>query len=147
MKISEQVETINKVLNTMLQCMIGVHKSYWKLLLYATLWAYQTSIRNFTGFTPFQLVYGLELILPIECEIPLLKLAIELLPTTSAKEERILHLTHLDETWCDVVLANEAHKICIKVKYDKSVKPRVFLERDLFILYDQEADNLGLGKF
>ena len=64
-----QVETINKVLKRMLQRMIGVHKQNWNLILYSALWAYRTSVRNATGFTPFQLVYGLEAILLIQCEI------------------------------------------------------------------------------
>jgi hypothetical protein len=55
-------------------------------------------VKSATGFTPFQLVYGLEVVLPIECEIPSLKLVIQLLPNTSAEEERLLYLTQLDET-------------------------------------------------
>ena len=50
------------------------------------------------GFTPFQLVYGLEAILPIQGQIPFLKLAIELLPDTFAEEERFLYLNNLDKT-------------------------------------------------
>ena len=49
-------------------------------MLFLAFWAYQTLVKDATGFTPFQLVYGLEATLPIECEIPLLQLAIELLP-------------------------------------------------------------------
>ena len=60
------------------------------------------------GFTPFQLVYGLEAILPIQCQIPSLQLAIELLPDTSAEEEIFLYLNNLDETRRDASLANEA---------------------------------------
>ena len=71
-------------------------------------------------------MYGLEAILPIECEIPSLKLYIELIPATSTEEEHLLHLTHLDETWGDAALANEAHKRRIKVQHDKSVKPGIF---------------------
>eukprot|EP00253_Pinus_taeda_P026101 PITA_26101 len=62
---NEQVEAINKVLKCMRQRMIGVHKRDWYLILYSALWAYRTSVRNATGFTPFQLVYGLEEILPV----------------------------------------------------------------------------------
>jgi hypothetical protein len=40
----------------------------------------------------------MEAILPIECEIPSLKLAVELLPNTSTEEERLLYLMRLDET-------------------------------------------------
>eukprot|EP00253_Pinus_taeda_P028196 PITA_28196 len=98
-------------------------------------------------FTPFQLVYGLEAILSIQCEISSLKLAIDLLPDTSKEETRFLELIHLDETYREAALANKAHKKRIKAQYDRNVKPRVFSERDLVLLYDQEADKLGAGKF
>ena len=78
-----QVEAVNKVLVTMLQRTIDMHKSNWHLMLFSALWAYQTLVKDATEFTPFQLVYGLEATLPIECEIPSLKLAVELLPNTT----------------------------------------------------------------
>ena len=34
---------------------------------------YQTGVRTSTGATPYALVYGMEVILPIEVEIPLLR--------------------------------------------------------------------------
>ena len=82
--------------------------------MYSPLWAYRTSVRNATGFTPFQLVYGLEAILPIQCEIPSLKLVVELLADTSTEEARLFNFIHLDETCCEVTLANKAHKRRIK---------------------------------
>ena len=42
-------------------------------------------------------MHGVESVLPIECEIPSLKLAMELLPDTSALEECLVHLEQLDE--------------------------------------------------
>ena len=66
-------------------------------MLYPTLWAYRTTVKTATSFSPYQLVHGVELVLPVECEIPSLKLAIELLPDTSALEERLVHLEKLDE--------------------------------------------------
>eukprot|EP00253_Pinus_taeda_P032963 PITA_32963 len=53
----------------------------------------------------------------------------------------------LDETCRDATLANEAHKKRLKAQFDKSVKPCVFSEGDLVLLYDQESDKLGAGKF
>ena len=131
----------------MLQRMIGVHKKNWHLILYSDLWAYRTSVRNATGFTPFQLVYGLEAILPIQCEISSLKLVVDFLPDTSTEEESLFNLIHNDETRCEAQLANEAHKRDTKVQYDKNVQPRIFSEGDLVPLYDHEADVLGIGKF
>eukprot|EP00253_Pinus_taeda_P030736 PITA_30736 len=65
-----QVEAINKVLVTMLQHTVGMHKSNWHLMLFFALWAYQTLVKDAIRFTPFQLVYGLEATLLIDCEIP-----------------------------------------------------------------------------
>jgi hypothetical protein len=86
-QVNGQVEAINKVLKTMIQCMVGENKTSWHLQLFSALWAYRTSVKTLTGFTPFQLVYGIEVVLPIKCEIPSLKLKVELLPHTSAEEE------------------------------------------------------------
>jgi len=131
----------------MLRRMIGVHKTNWHTMLFSALWAYRTSVKTSTSFTPFQLVYALEAVLPIECEIPSLKLAVEFLPNTRPEEEHILYLTHLDETHRNATLANEAHQKRVKVQFDKTVKPRVFSEGDLFLVYDQRHDELGAGKF
>ena len=62
-----QVEAINKVLKMMLRRMVGDHKSNWHHILFSVLWAYRNSVKIATGFTPFQLVYGLEAVLPIQC--------------------------------------------------------------------------------
>ena len=61
-------------------------------MLYPALWAYRTTVKNAAGFSPYHLVHGVESILPVECEIPYLKLAIELLPDTASLEEHLVHL-------------------------------------------------------
>ena len=55
-------------------------------MLYPTLWAYQTNIETATGFSPFQLVHGVEVVTPVECEIQCLKIAIHVLPDTMELE-------------------------------------------------------------
>jgi len=117
------------------------------MMFFSTRWEYRTSVKTTMSFTPFQLVYGLEVMFPIECEIPSLKLVIELLPNTMAEEERLLYLIRLDETRRDATLANEAHKKCVKDRYDKTVRPSVFFEGDLVLLYDQDREILGANKF
>jgi hypothetical protein len=144
---NDQVEAINKILITMLPQIIGIHKTTWHTMLFSALWAYRTPVKSATGFTPFQLVYDIEVVLPIECEIPSLKLAVELLPNTSAEEEHLLYLMQLDETHRDATLVIETQKKCVKAQHDKHVKLRVFSEGDLVILYEQDHDLLGAEKF
>ena len=117
------------------------------MTLYLALWAYRTSVRNATGFTPFQLVYGMEAILPVQCEIPSLKLIVDLLPDTSTKEACLFNLIHIDEMRREAKLANEVNKRRIKAQYDKHVQPLIFSEGELVLLYDQEADVIGTGNF
>ena len=116
-------------------------------MLFSALWAYQTSIKSATRFTPFQLFYGLEATLPIECETPSLKLAVELLRNTSLEEERIIYLERLYETRSLATLVNEAHKKWVKAHFDQSASHCSFVEGDLILLYDQAHDKLGAGKF
>eukprot|EP00253_Pinus_taeda_P029093 PITA_29093 len=111
------------------------------------LWAYRTSVKTSTGFTPFQLVYGLEAVLPIECEIPSLQIAVQLLPATSGEEKSLLYLAQLDENRRNATLVVETHTKRIKAQYDQNVTPRNFSKGDLVLLYDQANNKLGAGKF
>ena len=88
-------------------------------MLYPALCAYRTVVNTATGFSPYHLVHGLEFVLPVECEIPSLKIAIEILPDTSALEEHLVHLEQLDEQRRDALVALEVNKHCAKVQYDK----------------------------
>jgi hypothetical protein len=56
----------------------------------------------------------MEVVLPIKCQIPSLKLAVQLLPDTSPLEEWLVHLEQLNEQRFDAALANEAHKHKVK---------------------------------
>lgn len=99
-------------------------------MLFSTLWAYRTVAKMETGFTPFQLVYGMEATLPIECEIPSLNLAVELLPGTSPEEEWLFYLERLHETRRISALVSETQKRRFKAQYEKTVTPRAYIEVD-----------------
>ena len=116
-------------------------------MLFFALWAYRNLVKDAIGFTPFQLVYGLEATLLIECEIPSLKLAVELLQNTTSVEEHLLYLEWLDETRRLASLAIEAQKKRVKTHFDQAFHPCSFIEGDLVLLYDQANDKLGAGKF
>ena len=116
-------------------------------MLFFALWAYRTSTKNATGFTPFRLVHGVESVLPIECQIPSLRFLVELLPDTSPLEERLLQLEQTIEDRRAALQAIEVAKTRSKVHCDSHVHPRTFNEGDMVLVYDQPNDKLGKGKF
>ena len=46
-----------------------------------------------------------------------------------------------------MLIVNQAHKIRVKSQYDKLFKPQIFSEGDLVLLWDQDKEPLGVGKF
>lgn len=65
--------------------------SNWHWMLFSALWECHILSNIVIEFNNFQLVYREEVIFHIECEIPSLKLYIELLPKISIEESRLLH--------------------------------------------------------
>jgi hypothetical protein len=103
-------------------------------MLYPALWVYQTSVKTSTSFSPFQLVHGVDSILPIEFEIHYLRL-------------EITHLESLDEQRRDASTTIEVNKRRVKIQYDKFVCPRLYTEGDMVLLYYQDKEPLGESKF
>ena len=72
-------------------------RTYWELKLHLVLWAYRVAYKTTIGTTPFNLVYGLDAILPIEFLIPTLRVAKELEWTGHELSDRLDDLEKLDE--------------------------------------------------
>ena len=104
-------------------------------------------MKTTTSFNPFHLVHGFELVLPIECQIPSLRLAVERLPDTSPLEEHPLQLEQTDEDRRSSLQAIEVAKTQSKSHYDSHVHPRTFSKGNMILVYNQANDNLGKGKF
>jgi hypothetical protein len=130
----------------MLQRTVNKHKTNWHHMLFSALWAYRTAVKTATGFTPFHLVHGVKATLPIECEIPTLRTAIELLPDTAPMEQRLLNLESLDEDRRSSLQNNEAAKKRSKATFDRHVNLRSFREGDLVLAYDIAHDTFGHGQ-
>ena len=69
-----QVECFNKILKQMLRKTVSENQKDWHERIPDALWSYQTSTRRSTGTTPFNLVYGAEAVLPVEIELPSLRI-------------------------------------------------------------------------
>ncbi|XP_070015504.1 uncharacterized protein [Nicotiana sylvestris] len=67
------IEAANKNIKKILRKMVDNHK-YWHKKLPFTLLGYRTTVRTSTGVTTYMLVYGTEVVIPAEVEIPSLRI-------------------------------------------------------------------------
>ena len=72
-----QAEATNKTILKILKKIVDTDGYDWHLQLAPALWAYLTSIYTPIGATPFSLVYGSEVVLPIEIELPSLRISLK----------------------------------------------------------------------
>ena len=93
-----QVESTNKVIESILTKTVKIHRRYWADKIPEELWAYHSTKCNTTGFSPYDLVYGKSVFFPIEFEIKTFKTVTEVnLDVTEAQKRRLNQLNEIDE--------------------------------------------------
>lgn len=63
-------KAFNKMLCNLLKKVVSKSKKDWHERVGEALWAYRMTHRTPTQATPYSLVYGVEAVLPLECQIP-----------------------------------------------------------------------------
>ena len=91
------------------------------------------------GISPFELVYGVEAVLPLPLELATCKLktTIEDGVFKEGLEKRILYLTKLQEERADMVDRITEHQGRVKKLFDKRARPRKLMEGSLVLLWDK----------
>jgi len=64
------------MLDKILKKMVHKYRRDWHDRLFEALWAYRITVRTPTQATPYSLVYGCEAVLPLEIQLPSLRVAI-----------------------------------------------------------------------
>ncbi|MCO5550284.1 hypothetical protein L7F22_003766 [Adiantum nelumboides] len=143
---NEQVESTNKTLVTILRKTVDVNKRDWDEKLSTALWAYNTTFKEATGFTPFSLVYGQECVLPIEHELATLRFLHEhSLPLEESLKDRLGTLEHLDKWRLRAYLHQQVAKKRQTKQRAKKTKIYDSENGQLVLLYDARHE-LFLGK-
>ncbi|RDX93257.1 hypothetical protein CR513_24509, partial [Mucuna pruriens] len=120
------VEAANKNIKKIIQKMVVTYEDWHDILPYV-LHGYRTSIRTSIGATPYSLVYGIEVVLLVEVEIPFLRVLVE------AKLDESEWLNLIEEKCLTVVCHEQLYQRRIKNTFDRRVRPRVFNEGDLVL--------------
>ncbi|XP_028208435.1 uncharacterized protein LOC114391656 [Glycine soja] len=127
------VEATNKNIKKIVQKMVVTYKDWHEMLPYA-LHGYRTSVRTSTGATPFSLVYGMEAVLPVEVEIPSMRVIMEAqLSEAEWCQSRYDQLNLIEEKRIKALCHGQLYQQRMKRAFDKKVRPRVFQEGDLVL--------------
>jgi hypothetical protein len=98
------VESTNKVIEAILTKIVKESRKDWSYRLLEALWAYRTTWRNTTGFSPYELVYGKSVVFPVEFEIKTLRTTLAAnLDLTDAQTARLQQLNELEEKRLDAI--------------------------------------------
>jgi len=132
-QMNDVVEAANKNIKKIVQKMVVTYKDWHEMLPFA-LHGYRTSIRTSTGATPYSLVYVMEAVLPVEVEIPSMRVLMEAeLSEAEWVQSRYDQLNLIEEKRMNALCHGHLYQKRMKQDFDKEVRPREFKEGDLVL--------------
>ncbi|KAL0298854.1 UNVERIFIED_CONTAM: hypothetical protein Sradi_6545200 [Sesamum radiatum] len=106
---------------------VAKSKRDWHERIGEALWAYRTTVRTPTQATPYALVYGVEAVLPLEQQIPSLRIAIQKGLTEEENARiRLEELEALDEKRLEAQQRLECYQARLSRAFNKKVRLRSF---------------------
>ena len=131
------MEVTKRALEGILTKVVSSSRNDWADRLVEATWAYNTTWKTTTDFTPYELVYGKRALLSIEFEYNTLRMAAQLdLDLSHAQQERLLQLNGLDEHRMQALLHSEVVQLQRKVWHDQHLNDKQFQPGDWALLYD-----------
>jgi hypothetical protein len=116
----------------------------WHTLLTYALWEDHTTTKASTGFTPFQIIYGQEVIVPIELELSSLRLMLHIEELISSDvSQRINTLLALEEQIMFSLENLKKRQQTVKKYFNKRAKTVEFKIDDKFLLWDSSHAERG----
>ncbi|KAH9310224.1 hypothetical protein KI387_038135 [Taxus chinensis] len=132
-------EAFNKILSQTLTKICDVGRKYWDDKVSAILWAYRMTYKRLNKATPFQLVFGVEVVLPIEFMLPSLRIArAGGLADEQALEEWIEKMVQLDEFQAISRWSQKQEKAWQKAWHDRHIKDKKLEVGQMVLLYDSK---------
>ena len=118
------VKAANKNVKKIIAKAIETYKDWHEKLPFA-LHAYRTGVHTSTGATPYSLVYGMEVILPIEIEISSLWVLREVeLKEVEWVQARYEQLNLIEEKRMKAICHGQLYQKRLMRAHDKKIRPR-----------------------
>jgi hypothetical protein len=120
----------------------------WHIHLKYVLWANKISTKRSIGIFPFQMVYGTDIILPINLALPVMKLWKDSNEEPNVVTRRINQLVEVQQNRAEVNERLQRYQDNMKALFDQKDKDRYFLPGDLVLKWEARREDAGKhGKF
>jgi hypothetical protein len=138
----------NKTLITIIKKVLNEKKKSWHVHLKYALWENQIGTKKSIGTSPFQMVYGTDIVLPINLSLPMMKLWQDEKEKPNHITRRINQLIKVQQNRMDVDERLQRYQDNMKALFDHKAKDREFLPGDLVLKWDaRREDSEKHGKF
>jgi hypothetical protein len=136
-KANGLTERANGIIGKILNKTASDHKPDWDLKLFAAVYAYNLAYKGTTGQTPYYLVFGQQALVPIEFEVPSLRVTVqERMTVDQSLKERGYAVEKLEEVRLEASSRLAHQQGLTKRAHDKKIRPIPLAEGDLVLLYD-----------
>ena len=123
-KMNGAIEAANKNVKKIVAKMTNTYKDWHEKLPFA-LHAYRIAVRTSTKATPFSLVYGMKAVLPIQVEIPSLRVLMETkLKEAEWAQARYEQLNLIEEKRLKALCHGQLYQKRMMRTHDKKVHPQ-----------------------
>jgi transposase InsO family protein len=121
------VESSNKSLINIIKKLLSENNKSWQVHLKYTLWANRIGTKNSIGTSPFQMVYGTNVVLPINLALPIMKLWQDEKEEPNHVTRRINQLIEVQQQRAEVDKRLQKYQDNMKALFDRKAKDRDFL--------------------
>jgi hypothetical protein len=141
-------ESLNKSLINIIKKVLKDNKKSWHLHLKYALWANRIGTKKSIGTSPFQMVYGTDVVLPINLALPVMKLWQDQNEEPNPMTRRINQLIEVQQHRDVIDKKMQKYQDNMKLLFDRKAKDRNFLPGDLVLKWDARKEDSGKnGKF
>ncbi|XP_019232787.1 PREDICTED: uncharacterized protein LOC109213444 [Nicotiana attenuata] len=139
------IEAANKNIKRIRRKIVDNHRQWHKKLSFGLL-GYRTTMMASIGATPYMLVYGTEALIPVEVEIPSIRVIQEAkLDDAELIQIRQEQLMLIDEKRINAVCHGQLYQNRMASALNKRVKPRQFTPGQLILqkIYPHQEESMG----
>lgn len=142
------VESSNKSLIIIIKKVLIKNKKAWHVHLKYALWADGIGTKRSIGMFPFQMVYGTDIVLPINLALLVMKLWQDSKEEPNDITRKINQMIEVQQNRAEVDKKLQKYQDNMKALFDQKAKDREFLPGNLLLKWEARKEDTGKhGKF